>query len=69
MTAEIIPFPKKIVPVEEPPVDPSTGKVTTLIISDGVYSMPASMFKWPSAGPVDSRYAKALEEQKKKRNG
>jgi hypothetical protein len=67
MTAEIIPFPTKIVPIEEPPVDPTIGKVTTLIISDGVYSMPGAAFPFPSAAAVDPKYLAALERQKKQR--
>jgi hypothetical protein len=67
MTAEIIPFPTKVVPIEEPPVDLNSGKVTTLIISDGVYSMPGAAFPFPSAAAVDPKYLAALERQKKQR--
>jgi hypothetical protein len=45
-----------------------TELVKTVVISDNVFSVPAEAFAWPSAGAVDPKYAKALEEQKRKRN-
>lgn len=67
MTAKIIQFPKclddKCCPTESPEED--LGPYRTVIISDSVYSAPPEAFKWPSAGPVDSKYVKALEEQKR----
>jgi hypothetical protein len=70
MTAEIIQFPNaRREPPEEwsPPRHCPPEKVTTLIISDGVYSMPGAAFPFPSAAAVDPKYLAALEKQKKQR--
>ena len=70
MTAKIIQFPKCIEPkcTKCNPEGEDIGPVKTVVISDSVFAAPPEAFKWPSAGPVDSRYEKALEEQKKRQN-
>lgn len=59
---EVIQFPTP----KKPPVKEPEGPVATLIISDGVFSVPGHAMPYPSAPAVDSRYMKALEEQRKK---
>lgn len=75
MMGKVIQFPKCIdktccpeeplFPLEDPPVEGYPNPVKTLVISDSVLAAPPEAFKWPSAGPVDARYEKALEEQKR----
>jgi hypothetical protein len=73
MTAEIIQFPnrrlepKAVAVFDDTELAQPEGKVTTLIISDGVYSMPGAAFPFPAAAAVDPKYMAALEKQKKQR--
>jgi hypothetical protein len=74
MTAEIFQFPNRRLEPKTVAVFDDTElaqsdaqKVTTLIISDGVYSMPGAAFPFPAAAAVDPKYMAALEKQKKQR--
>jgi hypothetical protein len=62
----VIPFPTKFI---ERTIDGGevAGPVKTLIISDGVYSMPGAAFPFPAAAAVDPKYLAALEKQKGQR--
>jgi hypothetical protein len=71
MMAEIIQFPGRKPEPEDviAVVDQAQGRAKTVVISSDVLSIPGEAFPFPSAPAVDSRYMRALEEQKKKQNG
>lgn len=71
MGAKILQFPnrrlepKTVAVFDDTELKPS-GPVKTLIISDGVFSMPPQDFPFPSAPAVSPKYMEALKRQQEK---